>query len=60
LARLSDPIIPPLRDGILFERIDAIAEYEATLTINPNYSDAHNNLGAVLLQKGELDQAIDH
>jgi len=30
------------------------------LAINPKNAEAHNNLGAVLLQKGELDEAISH
>ena len=30
------------------------------MAINPNHTDAQNNLGAVLFQQGKLDQAIAH
>ena len=29
-----------------------------TLKINPNHVDAHNNLGIIFLQSGELQKAI--
>src|SRR4029077_6174703 len=35
-----------------------IAHYQKALEIKPDFADACNNLGIVLLQKGELDQAI--
>ena len=34
--------------GIPGRAPDAIAEYKAALRINPNYTDAHNNLGLAL------------
>jgi protein O-mannosyl-transferase len=37
---------------------DAIAEYQSALRIYPNYADAHNNLGAILLQSGRTDEAV--
>jgi tetratricopeptide (TPR) repeat protein len=35
-----------------------IAQYQMALEINPNYAEAHNNLGNALLQKGQLGPAI--
>jgi len=37
---------------------DAIAEYETAVRIYPNYADAHNNLGATLLQSGRTTEAV--
>jgi tetratricopeptide (TPR) repeat protein len=37
---------------------DAISEYQRALSIYPNYADAHNNLGAILLQSGRTTEAI--
>jgi protein O-mannosyl-transferase len=37
---------------------DAIAEYREALRIYPNYAEAHNNLGAILLQSGSNTQAV--
>ncbi len=37
---------------------DAIDEYQSALRIYPNYADAHNNLGAILLQSGRTDEAV--
>jgi tetratricopeptide (TPR) repeat protein len=34
--------------------------YRQVIEINPGHADAHNNLGAFLLKRGELDAAIDH
>ena len=36
---------------------EAMREYQAALRINPDYSDAHNNLGVVYWQRGRLDEA---
>jgi len=36
----------------------AILEYKKALAINPNYADAHINLGTACLKKGILDEAI--
>ena len=36
----------------------AIKEYRGALTINPNYLQAHLNLGNALAIKGDLDGAI--
>jgi tetratricopeptide (TPR) repeat protein len=38
---------------------DAVAYYQKALEITPNYVAAHYNLGNALLQKGQLDEAID-
>jgi tetratricopeptide (TPR) repeat protein len=35
-----------------------MASYKEALKINPNYADAHNNLGAVYKLKGQLDAAV--
>ncbi len=37
---------------------DAIAEYQRALRIDPNYAEAHNNLGAVLLHSGRSTEAV--
>jgi Flp pilus assembly protein TadD len=37
---------------------DATFEYRRAVRIYPNYADAHNNLGAVLLQSGRTTEAI--
>lgn len=36
----------------------AITEYRRALEIDPHYTAAHNDLGAMLLQRGELNAAI--
>jgi tetratricopeptide (TPR) repeat protein len=37
----------------------AIAQYAKAVEINPDYAEAHNNLGVALLQKGLMYQAIE-
>jgi len=37
-----------------------MAHFQRVLEIRPDFSKAHNNLGAVLAQKGLLDEAIFH
>jgi protein O-mannosyl-transferase len=37
---------------------DAAAEYQRALRIYPNYAEAHNNLGAILLQSGHPTEAV--
>ena len=37
---------------------DAIAEYQNAVRIYPNYAEAHNNLGAILLQSGRTTEAV--
>ena len=44
-----------LNEGMLDE---AIAEFKKAIRINPEYADAHNNLGNTYLNKGMLDEAI--
>ena len=39
---------------------EAIAHYQKALQINPDYAEAHNNLGNALLQKGRVAEAITH
>jgi len=45
------------KDGSLDE---ALARYNRSLQIKPDYEVAHNNLGTALLQKGQVDKAIAH
>jgi tetratricopeptide (TPR) repeat protein len=37
---------------------DAISEYRRALQIYPNYAEAHNNLGAILLESGRATEAV--
>jgi len=37
---------------------EAITDLEKAVELQPNYADAHYNLGSVLLQNGEIDRAI--
>ena len=36
-----------------------LSEYQKALKINPNYAEAHSNLGLAFAQKGRLDDAIN-
>ena len=37
----------------------AIESYKQAIKINPNYAEAHNNMGIALKDKGDLEAAID-
>jgi tetratricopeptide (TPR) repeat protein len=37
---------------------EAIVHYQRALTINPNFAEAHNNMGDAFLQQGRMDEAI--
>ena len=37
---------------------EAVKHYEAALRAEPNYAEAHNNLGAVLLRQGRFEEAL--
>jgi tetratricopeptide (TPR) repeat protein len=39
---------------------DGIGHYEQALRIQPDYAEAHNNLGVALLQLGRSQEAIAH
>ena len=39
---------------------EAIVHYQKALQINPDYAEAHNNLGNALRQMGRMDEAIAH
>src|SRR5207237_7206185 len=42
------------------QRKAAKAEYLEALRIYPDYTEAHNNLGNLLVAEGEFDDAITH
>jgi Flp pilus assembly protein TadD len=37
---------------------DAVAQFQQAMTISPNYTEAHTNLGDAFLKKGRVDDAI--
>ncbi len=39
---------------------DAVTRYERTLLLNPDFADAHNNLGVALVQLGRMADAHAH
>ena len=39
---------------------EAIDHLSVALEIDPQYAEAHNNLGMALAQQGRLDEAIEH
>jgi tetratricopeptide (TPR) repeat protein len=39
---------------------EAMAQYEQALRLNPDYAEAHNNLGFVLKDQGKVPEAIAH
>jgi tetratricopeptide (TPR) repeat protein len=39
---------------------EAIVHYQKALQINPDYAEAHNNLGNAFRQMGRMDEAIVH
>ena len=39
---------------------EAIAHYQKALEIEPDYAEAHYNLGSVLAGRGQVDEAIAH
>jgi tetratricopeptide (TPR) repeat protein len=39
---------------------EAVAEYQRTLAIKPDYATAHNNLGLALAAQGRLAEAVPH
>ncbi|HVC98325.1 MAG TPA: tetratricopeptide repeat protein, partial [Pirellulales bacterium] len=36
---------------------DALASYQHAVRLKPDFAEAHNNLGSLLLGKGRLDEA---
>ena len=38
---------------------DAVKSYEQALKIQPDYAEAHNNLGNALKKYGQLDEAVN-
>jgi tetratricopeptide (TPR) repeat protein len=34
--------------------------FEKALLLNPNFAEAHNNLGVILTEEGKIDEALDH
>ena len=39
---------------------EAIASYRRALELQPDFPDAHCNLANLLLEKGEVENALDH
>ena len=39
---------------------EAVAAYEQAIALRPDYGAAHNNLGTLCREQGQLEQAIDH
>jgi tetratricopeptide (TPR) repeat protein len=39
---------------------DAVAGYKRALALEPDYADAHNNLGIALAAQGRMDDAVAH
>ena len=37
-----------------------LAHYRQAVELRPGYAEAHYNLGRLLVQKGQLDEAITH
>ena len=37
---------------------EALEHFQKAVEINPNYVEAHSNLGQALLQKGQMDEAV--
>ena len=65
----ANPLIPtaelPRFSDIRPEQIapaldEAIAQYTEALRLDPNFAEAHNNLGVALRDRGKLDRAIAH
>ena len=46
-------------NNVLGKVDEAIKAYERALSINPNFADAHHNIGNALFEQGKLDQAIE-
>jgi Flp pilus assembly protein TadD len=38
----------------------AIEHFQTAVRLNPNYAEAHNNLGSAYAEKGLMDKAIEH
>src|SRR6185369_11024296 len=41
-------------------RDEARASFTRALTVNPSYAEAHNNLGTMLEEEGQLESAAEH
>ncbi len=46
--------------GSLGNFAGAIREFQTALRLDPNYAEAHNNLGNTFAAIGQLDKAIHH
>ena len=38
----------------------AVQNFYQALRLDPNYAEAHNNLGVVLIRNGKIDEAASH
>jgi tetratricopeptide (TPR) repeat protein len=55
-----DPQLVDARRNLVFVVDEAIAGYRRALQLTPDNAQMHNNLGVLLLRKGEVDAAIHH
>lgn len=39
---------------------EAIRNYSQALRIDPDYAEAHNNIGVVLIRQGKINEAATH
>lgn len=44
----------------LREDKEAVANYERSIALSPNYSEAHNNFALYLCQRGRRDESLKH
>lgn len=60
----GDPAKEHFEKGVQFtlkgQHDEAVKEYEAVLTFNPNSAEAHNNLGFAYYDKGDAQKAAEH
>jgi Tfp pilus assembly protein PilF len=55
-----DPELVDARKNLVFVLDQAVQGYRRALQSTPQNAEMHNNLGVLLLRKGEIDEAIRH
>jgi Tfp pilus assembly protein PilF len=55
-----DPELVDARRNLVFVLDQAVQGYHRALQSTPGNAEMHNNLGVLLLRKGEVDEAIRH